>query len=180
MSEEISATPLYKFPPLVDRTKPETNEEIVVEPFAPIVTKAAPVEEATTKGLLLPADPTTVTFEVGVVVPKPILPVEVIYIAAAPAAVTLSGLAEEPEAVVIETKLPVPVLFAVSDKLNKLEEPVEVPQVKLFVKEPMDKLRFPVGSIIFDQATLPPPAPQPASVVLHKILAVPFSTILNL
>lgn len=129
----MSATPLYKLPPLVDLTKPEANEVIVVEAFGPIANKVEPVEDETVNGLLLPEAPTTVTLEAGVVVPKPTLPAEETYIAATPAAVTLRGLAADPDAVVMEIRLPVPVLLAVSDKLNKLEDPVEVPQVKFVV-----------------------------------------------
>src|SRR3989344_1081412 len=61
--------PLNKAPPLVDLTgRAEEREEIVVEPKASTVNKAVPVEEATTKGLILPALPTTVKVFWGVVV----------------------------------------------------------------------------------------------------------------
>ncbi len=44
----------------------------------------------------------------------------------------------------------------------------------------MFKAKFPVGSIIEDHAVEPPPAPQPASVELQRVLVVPFSLIFHL
>ena len=65
--------PMFNSPPML-LTTPVPREERVVEPEGAMVNKAAEVEEATWKGLRLPARPTTVRLLAGVVVFMPIRP----------------------------------------------------------------------------------------------------------
>ena len=123
--------------------------------------------------------PATAKVASGVVVLIPTLAAEVTYKAGTEEAVTENGFKLEPFAVVRLNRVPVPVLLVESFKVKRLEFPVLFPQVKVVVVVAMESARLPVGLEIPDHAALVP-VPQDWSVLLHKILTDPPSTILNL
>lgn len=161
--------------------KAEGEEELIPTlPPEATVRKEAPEEEVTFRTLVAePELPTKVSLAPGVVVPTPTFPEETTYRAGTEEAVTENGFKVEPLLLVKLNKVPVPVLLALSFKVNKLLLAVEFPQVKVVVVVAMDKARLAVGLLKPDHA-LPVPVPQAWSVVLHKILTVLPSTILNL
>ncbi len=70
-----------------------------------------------------------------------------------PFAEAIQGFSCEPEAVLAEKRNPVPVLLAVSVRLNMLPDPVAAPQLKVDVRAAMERERFPAGFVIASQVT---------------------------
>src|SRR3989344_1359908 len=124
---------------------PAPKEERVVEPKGLTVSREVPEVDVMLKGLTL-EEPVRVSLALGVVVPMHTFAPLVMYKAAVPAAVTDKGFKEDPLAVVILIKVPVPVLLEVSAKLNKFLLPVLLLQVKVEVVEAIVKDKSPVGS----------------------------------
>lgn len=72
----VASMPQNSKPPVVDFTSQleAVREAMVAEAFAPMLNIVVPVEEATIKGVLFPAVPTTASLAAGVVVLSPIFP----------------------------------------------------------------------------------------------------------
>ncbi len=69
---EPATCPINKFPEESDLTKPELKEAMDVEPLGPMLKTVEPEEEATVKtDWVKEGLPTTVSLELGVVVPIP-------------------------------------------------------------------------------------------------------------
>ena len=103
--------------------------------------------------------PATYNEVFAVVVPTLILPVGLMASAVVPEAVTRNGLTVEPAAVFIFTRTPVPLLFAVSLKVNRLLGPVDAFQVNVVVEEPMAKESEEVGAARLAHEVDPPAPP---------------------
>ena len=101
----------------------------MLPPVAVKVVVAEPVPKLTVPPLIWRFDesealPCIWSFCFGPMVPMPTLPALSTASASVPAATMRNGLREDPVAVVIRTRFPVPVLSVVSVKLNKSVEPV--------------------------------------------------------
>lgn len=149
-------------------------------PKASTLIKDEPEEDAISKiGLVVVAIFCKDSKARGATVPIPTLAVAVTYKATVEEAVTLKGFKALLLAVVMLTKVPVPVLLVVSLKVKRFLSAVSLPHVKVEVVLAMDRAKLAVGLERADQDE-PVPVPQAWSVVLQRILTVAPSTTLNL